>query len=74
MKSFFSAILQAVAHYCIQKERTALKKQAKRNSGQKLPAKEEISLELEELGHLQPKQQPMTPNHREKAEKDKDYS
>ena len=35
--------------------------------------KEEISLELTELDHLAPKQEPMTPNHRETAEKDKYY-
>ncbi|WP_158232112.1 hypothetical protein [Sporosarcina sp. P20a] len=35
--------------------------------------KEEISLELTELEHLAPKQEPMTPNHRETAEKDKYY-
>jgi len=35
--------------------------------------KEEISLELAELGHLTPKQEPMTPNHRETAEKDRYY-
>lgn len=46
---------------------------AVKNSGKKLNEKEEISLELAELDHLQPKQQPMTPNHREKAEKDKYY-
>lgn len=36
-------------------------------------AKEEISLELADLEHLAPKQEPMTPNHRETAEKDKFY-
>ena len=35
--------------------------------------KEEISLELAELGHLRPKQEPMTPNQREKSEKEKHY-
>ncbi|WP_162805706.1 hypothetical protein [Sporosarcina sp. PTS2304] len=35
--------------------------------------KEEISIELAEFGHLQPKQEPMTPNHRETAEKDRYY-
>ncbi|MDV6377964.1 hypothetical protein ORD22_06765 [Sporosarcina sp. GW1-11] len=35
--------------------------------------KEEISMELAELGNLQPKQEPMTPNHRETAEKDRHY-
>ncbi|WP_158232450.1 hypothetical protein [Sporosarcina sp. P13] len=35
--------------------------------------KEEISMELAEIGNLQPKQEPMTPNHRETAEKDRYY-
>ncbi|WP_167693459.1 MULTISPECIES: hypothetical protein [Sporosarcina] len=35
--------------------------------------KEEISLELAEFEQLAPKQEPMTPNHRETAEKDKYY-
>ncbi|WP_303970081.1 hypothetical protein [Sporosarcina ureae] len=39
----------------------------------KAEEKEEISLELAELGHLTPKQEPMTPNHRETAEKDRYY-
>ncbi|WP_158233022.1 MULTISPECIES: hypothetical protein [unclassified Sporosarcina] len=45
------------------------------NSRKKLKSeeKEEISLELTELDHLAPKQEPMTPNHRETAEKDKYY-
>lgn len=33
--------------------------------------KEEISLELAELGNLKPKHEPMTPNQREKSEKEK---
>jgi hypothetical protein len=33
--------------------------------------REEISLELAELGNLKPKQEPMTPNQREKSEKEK---
>ncbi|WP_155979536.1 MULTISPECIES: hypothetical protein [Sporosarcina] len=45
------------------------------NSREKLKTegKEEISLELAEFEHLAPKQEPMTPNHRETAEKDKYY-
>jgi hypothetical protein len=35
--------------------------------------KEEISLELAELGNLTPRQEPMTPNQREKSESDKWY-
>ncbi|MEK4229740.1 hypothetical protein [Solibacillus sp. FSL H8-0538] len=35
--------------------------------------KEEISLELAELGNLLPKQEPMTPNQREKSEREKFY-
>ena len=35
--------------------------------------KEEISLELAELGNLTPKQEPMTPNQREKSESEKWY-
>ena len=33
--------------------------------------KEEISLELAELGNLKPLREPMTPNQREKSEKEK---
>lgn len=33
--------------------------------------KEEISLELAELGNLKAKQEPMTPNQRQKSEKEK---
>ncbi|MBE1555585.1 hypothetical protein [Sporosarcina limicola] len=35
--------------------------------------KEEISLELAELGNLKPKHEPMTPNQRKKAESEKSY-
>ena len=35
--------------------------------------KEEISLELSELGNTHPKQEPMTPNQRHKSEKEKPY-
>lgn len=36
-------------------------------------AKEEISLELAELGNLKPKQEPMTPNQRKQSEEEKSY-
>jgi hypothetical protein len=36
--------------------------------------KEEISLELEELGNLNQKYEPMTPNQREKSESEKTYN
>lgn len=35
--------------------------------------KEEISLELAELGNLNPKQEPMTPNDRQKSESERTY-
>ena len=35
--------------------------------------KEEISLELAELGKLNPKQEPMTPNDRQKSESERTY-
>ncbi|MFX3675192.1 MAG: hypothetical protein ACE3JQ_12210 [Paenisporosarcina sp.] len=35
--------------------------------------KEEISLELAELGNLKPKHEPMTPNNREKSQEEKSY-
>ena len=35
--------------------------------------REEISLELAELGNLNPKHEPMTPNQREKSESEKTY-
>lgn len=35
--------------------------------------KEEISLELAELGNLNPKHEPMTPNQRQKGESEKTY-
>ena len=35
--------------------------------------KEEISLELAELGNLNPKHEPMTQNYREKSESEKTY-
>ncbi|MBO0588486.1 hypothetical protein [Sporosarcina sp. E16_8] len=35
--------------------------------------KEEISLELAELGNLNPKHEPMTQNNREKSESEKTY-
>lgn len=35
--------------------------------------KEEISLELAEIGNLTPKQEPMTPNQRKKSEAEKTY-
>lgn len=41
---------------------------AKKNS-----EKEEISMELAELGNLQPKQEPMSPNPREKSEREKSH-
>lgn len=46
-----------------------------RGSLDKTPSnkKEEISLELAELGNLKPKHEPMTPNLRQKSEKEKSY-
>ncbi|MBD7908607.1 hypothetical protein [Sporosarcina gallistercoris] len=35
--------------------------------------KEEISLELSELGNLKPKHEPMTPNQRDKSESERSY-
>ena len=35
--------------------------------------KEEISLELAELGNLNPKYEPMTPNDRQKSESERTY-
>ena len=35
--------------------------------------KEEISLELAELGNLNPKHEPMTPNNRQKTESERTY-
>lgn len=35
--------------------------------------KEEISLELAELGNLKPKHEPMTPNYREQSQEEKSY-
>ncbi|MEK5037606.1 hypothetical protein [Sporosarcina sp. FSL K6-3457] len=35
--------------------------------------KEEISLELAELGNLNPKHEPMTPNDRQKSESERTY-
>jgi hypothetical protein len=35
--------------------------------------KEEISLELAEMGNLKPKHEPMTPNQRKKSEAEKTY-
>ncbi|WP_342514968.1 hypothetical protein MKY34_09740 [Sporosarcina sp. FSL K6-1522] len=35
--------------------------------------KEEISMELAELGNLNPKHEPMTPNQRQKSESEKTY-
>ncbi|WP_432363362.1 hypothetical protein [Sporosarcina sp. UB5] len=39
--------------------------------GNRREVKEEISMELAELGNLKPKQEPMTTNQREKTERDK---
>lgn len=55
----------------LMKKSERLKANSHKNS--KPVEKEEISLELTELEHLAPKQEPMTPNHRETAEKDKYY-
>lgn len=35
--------------------------------------KEEISMELAELGNLKPKREPMTPNHREESQEERSY-
>lgn len=35
--------------------------------------KEEISMELAELGNLKPKHEPITPNQRKKTEREKSY-
>ena len=35
--------------------------------------REEISLELAEIGNLNPKYEPMTPNNRQKSESEKTY-
>lgn len=37
------------------------------------PGKEEISLELAEMGNLKPKHEPMTTNQRKKSEAEKTY-
>ncbi|WP_153733020.1 hypothetical protein [Sporosarcina obsidiansis] len=54
-----------------------MKETKHKNADRRVPTtaneKEEISVELAEIGHEQPKQEPMTPNHRETAEKDKYY-
>ena len=48
--------------------------QAERNTNVTIQnMKEEISLELAELGNLKPKHEPMTPNQREKSEREKSY-
>ncbi|MCM3709460.1 hypothetical protein [Sporosarcina luteola] len=39
--------------------------------GNRSEVREEISMELAELGNLQPNHEKMTPNHRETAERDK---
>ncbi|MFS0690162.1 hypothetical protein AB1K89_13095 [Sporosarcina sp. 179-K 8C2 HS] len=39
--------------------------------GNRKEVREEISMELAELGNLQPNHEKMTPNHRETAERDK---
>ncbi len=49
---------------------TSLPKKQKTNPGQ---MKEEISLELEEIGNLNPKHEPMTQNYREKSQAEKTY-
>ncbi|MEK3934670.1 hypothetical protein MKY41_05060 [Sporosarcina sp. FSL W7-1349] len=41
--------------------------------GNRPDMKEEISMELAELNNLKPKREPMTPNQREKTERDKFY-
>ncbi|MDW0118793.1 hypothetical protein QTL97_17860 [Sporosarcina thermotolerans] len=41
--------------------------------GNRQEVKEEISMELAELGNLKPKHEPMTQNDRQKSEKDKYY-
>ncbi|WP_339252249.1 hypothetical protein NSQ43_00885 [Sporosarcina sp. FSL W8-0480] len=41
--------------------------------GNRREVKEEISMELAELGNLKPKHEPMTQNDRQKSEKDKYY-
>lgn len=48
--------------------------QAEKNADQSIKnMKEEISLELSELGNLAPKQEPMTPNQRHKTERERYY-
>ncbi len=47
-----------------------IQKKQQPNSGN---MKEEISLELAELGNLNPKHEPMTKNQREKSESEKTY-
>lgn len=45
----------------------------KEKKGEFRAMKEEISLELAELGNLNPTHEPMTPNQREKSESEKTY-
>lgn len=40
---------------------------------QSIQGREEISLELAEIGNLKPKHEPMTPNQRKKSEAEKTY-
>lgn len=48
--------------------------QAEKNASKTIKnMKEEISLELAELGNLKPKYEPMTQNDRQKSEREKSY-
>jgi hypothetical protein len=54
-------------------ERNADKNNVNTPRKKKGKMKEEISLELAELGNLNPKQEPMTQNYRQKSESEKTY-
>ena len=51
----------------------SMQQTSEKQNPQSSHGKEEISLELAEMGNLKPKHEPMTPNQRKKSEAEKTY-
>ena len=60
-------------HKAVGKHAAALPQTPKKQKNKVGTMKEEISMELAEIGNLNPKHEPMTPNQRQKSESEKTY-
>ena len=60
-------------HKAVGKHAAVLPQTPKKQKNKAGAMKEEISMELAEIGNLNPKHEPMTPNQRQKSESERTY-